>query len=441
MMKRKILTAAVAAATLAAGTAQAVIVGQGGTALLVPYVEYDTAGGEVTNTMVQITVGSETVARQLAAVITPNGSPDYSLAAGANVASPISSFKNFAGLTTDFPALDKADPTAVNVGVTALPVGQVARAGSGPNLHWYFFNADSVHQLDDSEVVSANDMFLFDWGSTVQALGAAAVTLADGVPGYLVFGSNTARSGADSELILWGDAMQINGNWESAAYIPVLPLNDWADPAAAAFNCTVAVGCDEVTYNGSYPTSVNPFVAGMTTGDGENAYAGERLTFDIPYFVPNTGAGILGETRHVIWVDQNYDGGTAGGPFAGCTKANWAGIGVEVYNTDETTNSAVVTFNRELNIIDVASVPGAQNGVVDADGVADAGFVWYNAPEATVSLGAGGASCVGTVAGDLYTDVHGGIAFALVDLLGGNLGQVQTEMAHERGIRQPPFQP
>ena len=432
-MKRKILTAAVAAATLAAGSAQAVIVGHGGTALLVPYVEYDTAGDGVTNTMVQITVGSRNVERQAAAGGAPVGAPLF-----APGASPMSSFQNAAAATTDFPTLANADPDGLNGG-PALPIGQVQRAIAANNLHWYFFDASSTHLLDDDMVVSANDMALFDWGGTVQALGAAAVALADGVPGYLVFGSNAARSGGYSQLILWGDAMQINGNWESAAYIPVLPLNDMPDAAVAGIaNCSTTTGaCDEVTYNGSYPTSVNPFMAGMTTGDGD--LVAERLTFDIPYFVPTGAAGgIGGETNHVIWLDQNYNGSpVTSGAYAGCLRTNWAGIGVEVFNTDETTNSAVVTFNQELNMIDVgASVAGARNGAADADGIIDAGFIWYNAPEARIT-----GLALGCNPALLDSDVHGGVAFALVDLLGGNLGQVQTEMAHERGLRPSPAQP
>jgi hypothetical protein len=233
------------------------------------------------------------------------------------------------GGPTDFPALANADPTGVNGG-PVLPVGQIQRAASGPNLHWYFFNAESVHQLDDDLVVSANDMALIDWGGTVQALGPAAVALVDGVPGYLVFGSQNARGGGYSELILWGDAMQINGNWESAAYIPVLPLNDIPDPLAGNFNChVVGLGgaaplCDEVTYNGSYPTSVNPYVAGMTLGDGDGI--AERLVFDIPYFVPTGAAGgIGGETHHVIWVDQNYNGGSSSAPYAAAAKPTGPG--------------------------------------------------------------------------------------------------------------------
>jgi hypothetical protein len=111
-----------------------------------------------------------------------------------------------------------------------------------------------------------------------------------------------------------------------------------------------------------------------------------------------------------------------------------------VFDTDETSNSAVVSFDQELNMIDVGTdVAGARNGTPDADGVIDSGFIWYNAPEAVVTLGAGCA--VAAVPGGPYGDVHGGVAFALVDLLGGNLGQVQTEMAHERGLRPAPAQP
>ncbi|RUQ40978.1 MAG: hypothetical protein EKK69_03520 [Candidatus Competibacteraceae bacterium] len=168
------VAAAVAAALGASGAAQAVIQGEPGDALLVPYV-ITTGSGKI-NTMVGII----------------SASPD-----------------KVAVDQLQFPTLTASAKTSTSC------------AGK---LHWYFFDIKSVEIVDGTLPVTCEDFVPFDFAAITANLPSAQNT-----PGYLVITDNDASPTVPSGKILYAAAYQIRGNWATQAYIPVLPMIDDVD--------------------------------------------------------------------------------------------------------------------------------------------------------------------------------------------------------------------
>jgi hypothetical protein len=352
---------------MGSGVAQAVTLGEPGEALLVPGVNYDSAAG--VNTMVGITVPSVL-----------GGDPFW------------------------FPGGAPYD-TAL---VTSAPAGLVANIPAPPAeaIHWFFFDEDSTHQLDNGMPATADDFVPFDWGATVVASGAAL----DGVPGYLVFANTAARAGGlpapvaplAGGFAMYGDAVIIQGNWASAAYIPVVPMTDTLDATAAP------VFVDNVIWLAGIPTAVSPLAAGIQLDDDDGV--ADNCVIDMRYFL---GPALGGGTDLVLWMDRNY------GPPA--FVPGYSNVAVDVFDTEEDSGSANINLSKELNWIDASTLPWTTH--VDADGLTDEGFVYIELPElmddGAVIAGPGG-SCV---------------AFSLIYFSGGaTAAQVQTALAHERGV-------
>ena len=194
------VAAAVAAALGASGAAQAVIQGEPGDALLIPYA-ITTGLGKI-NTMVGII----------------NASP-------SQVA-----LDQFPTLTAS--AKYNADGTARCAG----------------KLHWYFFDINSVEIVDGTLPVTCEDFVPFDFAAITQNLPSASSK-----PGYLVIADNDATPTKASGKILYAAAYQIRGNWATQAYIPVIPMIDDVDTATR----------DEVLHDGAFLKDVNPVTAGM----------------------------------------------------------------------------------------------------------------------------------------------------------------------------------
>jgi len=194
------VAAAVAAALGASGAAQAVIQGEPGDALLIPYA-ITTGLGKI-NTMVGII----------------SASPD-------KVA------------VDQFPTLTAS--AKYNSDGTARCAGK---------LHWYFFDINSVEIVDGTLPVTCEDFEPFDFAAITQNLPSASSK-----PGYLVIADNDATPTKASGKILYAAAYQIRGNWATQAYIPVIPMIDDVDTATR----------DEVLHDGAFLKDVNPVTAGM----------------------------------------------------------------------------------------------------------------------------------------------------------------------------------
>jgi hypothetical protein len=367
------VASAVAAAVGASGAAQAVILGEPGHALLVPHVLWDSKVG--VNTLIGVTVGND---REL---------QDSRRTNGKGLPTP---FYTWLGRGEASPGCGAKKSTS-----DAIP------SGTG-TLHYYFFNNESEHTVDFQGAITCEDFFRIDWGAEAQRRGVVAKV--NGKPGYLIISDNAANTGAArSNLALYGAAYLIQGNWQSQAYIPVVPLIDAPDDLVI----------DEVRYEGGRPGEVNPVTAGMPLASNEN----QTAVFSLRYFLD---PALNGNTRFVIWFDRNSN-----------DRAN---VDVLVYDADEIAVSSSVPLPNELNVLDLAKgdVPGtirtASKAIPDFAAEPDkaavnTGFVVFNVPDSTSDYN------------------RGGFAFSLVGVGGANNLQVQTELAHERGVGRLGFAP
>lgn len=289
---------AVAAALGATGAVQAVTLGHPGDALLVPYVIASRDAG--VNTLIGVTVAS------------PN-----------NVR---------VGQFADVNALGHPAAGTLTPPKTA--------GGCNGALHWYFFDVNSVEIVNDTLPVTCEDFVRIDWGH-IAYNPDRPLPSAQGVPGYLVITDNAATETRASDMILYGAAYLIQGNWASQAYIPVLPMVDKVDGAAG----------DEVEHAGSFLTSVNPVTAGMLL---PSATTGDTVQFSMRYFLdPALG----GTTNFVIWFPDN--------------SAARSTTSILVYDADEGNISARVSIPDELNVVSVG--PSATGSSVIRDGLIHVG--------------------------------------------------------------------
>lgn len=294
---------------------------------------------------------------------------------------------------------------------TVLGLGKGCESGL-KQLHWYFFSKKSVHLADGTIKVSCNDFARLDWGYIVTNPNRPFPSL-NGVTGYLVISSNDARadgSSPPSNYSLYGSAYLIQGNWASEAFIPVLPLRDSEDPIR-----------DEVQYAGNIPKQVNPKSAGMPLAD----HATKASRFSLRYFLGD--AGLEGSTRWVFWFPDNS------GDVHGNGKINRAAVPVDIYDADEVAISTTVALPDELNVIEASTVDGtfndpAAHAIIEVTGMTPAkntGFVLFQLADTS-----------NTATGDQYS--RAGVAFSLIGIGGVNASQVQTDLAHERGIISAP---
>ena len=313
---------------------------------------------------------------------------------------------------------DSAAGVNTMVGVTvgdSVPPGQFPTVqgegsecsdGALKQLHWYFFSTKSVHLADGAVNISCNDFSRFDWGFVITNPARPFPSL-DGVTGYLVLSSNNARSdSAFSSFTLYGSAYLIQGDWASEAYIPVLPLLD------AAGGVT-----DEVTYKGGIPSDVNPLLSGMPLA--YNADVAAR--FSLRYFLDND---LSGTTRFVLWFPDNS------GDKHGDGTISRTAVAIDVYDADEVAVSSTLSLPNELNVIDASDIDGTINDpsgheitdLASGQPALDTGFVLFHLADTS-----------NTETGDEYS--RAGIAFSLIGLgTSANSAQVQTDLAHERGV-------
>lgn len=362
---RKIgVAAAVASALGASGAANAVLLGAPGDALLIPHVITTDAAGEVVNTLIGVTVASN---------------------ARVNAA-------QFADLSVLAPAHPPGH------GTLSFPKNDRDGCGrSGARLHWYFFDIESNELVNDTIPVTCEDFVRIDWNYITES---KVLPSGRNVPGYMVITDDRSDpSSTKSEMILYGAAYLIQGNWASMAYIPVLPLVDNVDGTQG----------DEVAYAGTFVESVNPVTAGMLLPSADTNRA---ATFSLRYFLD---PALSGSTTFVLWFPENNR-----------TDRNVQSI--LVYDADQRAISARTSIPYELNTVAVApdaTATGAFTGVIrdglvhtnpDGEGISavgpavNTGFVLFSVADYRE-----GTSSVTPIEGS-----RAGFAFSLIGLGGAN---------------------
>lgn len=302
-----------------------------------------------------------------------------------------------------------ADPTNVNVAQFPTLTGPKSASGCDDDaeLHWFFFNSRSEKLADGFIPVTCDDWVGIDWGAVVAGVGNnRPIPSALGVPGYMVIADAAASETRASGMILYGAAFYIAGNWASQAYIPVLPLIDAVD----------GTRYDEVDHKGtSSLDEVNPVAAGMLLPGS----AGETAYFSLRYFVAEKQGqdSVGGSTAFVLWFPDNV-----------ARRGNQT---ILVFDEDETYISARTSIPNELNILKVApdaEVGGVFSGVI-RDGLSYTGFVEFDVADYCIT--ASNPTC-NTVT---ENGSRAGVAFSLIGVNGALVEQVQTELAHERGVK------
>jgi hypothetical protein len=110
------------------------------------------------------------------------------------------------------------------------------------------------------------------------------------------------------------------------------------------------------------------------------------------------GTDPVGATQFVLWFPDNSS--------ARSNNTIW------VYDADENYGSARASYPKELNILTI----GPEGDI--KDWLDETGFVLFEVSD-----------------GPATPASRGGIAFSLIGVAGANALQIQTELAHERGVK------
>jgi hypothetical protein len=349
-----------------AGATLAISQGEPGEALLVPYVVYDSVDN--INTLIGLTVPS-----------TLGLDPNQTERGGS------------ANAGTGFATAPQENSTDCD-----LP-GAPNNTEETGNISWWFFDTTGIIQYEGVMPTGCDDFVPFDWGTEV---GSSGINALDGMSGFLIFGNTSATFGTfDPAFGLYGDAAVIHGNWESAAYIPVLPL------ANSGNTTPLRQGVREIVYTGGQPISFSPLTSGVGL-DNDDGAADDTVSFDMRYFLDPS---LSGATELVVWMDQNCRGGADG-----CDRRH---VPVNTFDTDRNSLASELDLGKMLNVIDASTLARPSS--------ASSGFVRVAMPEISDSNAAGSEG-----------PDHAGVAFSLIQFsTPGNAQQVQTALAHERGVK------
>lgn len=316
-------------------------------------------------------------------------------------------------------------------------------------IHWYFYDVRSNHLLNGVIPVTDNDFVRFDWCTTIRETGQTAL---NGVNGYLIFTTDEVDRADNLALLesvpryaLYGHAYQIQGEWESQAFIPIVsnPLHSYLDvdeatgvPQPAGNPARIA----NVVKRDGYPAFARLLSGSNFAARGTN----EPLRRDVymRYFLDPK---LATENRMVFWFNNNSGsvaaaslGYTAGNGYAGVvslvqTRNNVAG---ETYDSEQIyRNSFSISLPDELNILR-SYPPGVETGprfpgmihesVEPYSGatVVNTGIVRFGIPEAVLTANSAGTQF------STKPFVSSGVSFNLLGLgAGAAAAQLQTEMA------------
>jgi len=365
------IAAAVTAALGATGAAQALTLGEPGEALLLPYALCDRAAGHSVDTLIGITVPA-----RLGMDPTPVGK--------------VLSNTGTQGFSTA--------PR-----VSGYNAGSGIAASGSTNIHWYFYDDRSTPVIDGRVPATPEDYVPFDWCSKIDEAGAERV--AEGVRGYLVF-ANDPETASNAGFAMYGDAALVQGNWESAAYLPVVPM-----AASPGETVPIAACVNEITRSSSqnFPEDVRPLCAGIPLDNNDTN--DDAAVIAVRYFMD---PALNGSTDMVFWFDNNEG------------VRSRSKMHIEVYDTEEQHSSATIDLPNELNVVTLDGVdpahtlPGTRHTA--GDGMVNQGHIWLQFQE--------------NPRNELFVGPqHAAVAFSLIHFgTGTNANQVQTALAQERGI-------
>lgn len=264
-------------------------------------------------------------------------------------------------------------------------------------ISWWFFGDVGNLQLKGTLLTGCDDFVALDWGSVVNSSGNPSL---NGKLGYLVLANDVATSGANPPVFaMYADTMVIRGNWQSAAYISTLPMTDDAG------NLGPLQGINEIAYAGSEAAIYSPLTSGMGL-DNDDGVLDDTVRFDMRYFLDPE---LNGSTELVVWLDQNCRGGTDG-----CDRRN---VPVTTFDTNRASVAGVMNLSKILNVINPSTLARPNN--------AFSGFVRVQMPEVSDVKAAGSEG-----------PDSAGVGFSLIRFsTPGNSEQVQTILAHERGVK------
>lgn len=313
--KQLALAGSVAALAGASIPAQAIIVGAPGEAALVPFAVYTNngqAGSWDFNTLVRVTVPSQLGNDVIQNCYTaPHVSPGNTAQQGCNV------------LQT---GLELPSEIATN-----------------NTVHWYFLDQRSVHRLNGTFPVTADDTYLFNWEE--KASGQLPGTI-----GYLLFVNENAANGGNAQFAFNTDAyltfelnngLAVDEYSDEIVWIPSLPMADGAD--AGATQPTLANNVVEYM-GGQLVLEASPLVAGERTIWADGIL--NNYVFDLPLAVnQNDDIAAANDTPYlqqgtiaVVWNDRNVD-------------APWTGMVAYRYNNNEQRCSGNISLPDELNLL------------------------------------------------------------------------------------------
>lgn len=359
-----IITGALCAAGYA-GSTLAISQAEPGEALLIPYVLYDSSKN--INTLTGITVPSTL------------GNDPTQIEIG-NVANSGSGFT-----------------TARQEGATDCDLtGAPDNTGETGVISWWFFDDVGALLHKGTLFTGCDDFVALDWGSEVNSSGISTL---NGKLGYMILANNVATSGSNSPLFaMYADTIVIRGNWQSAAYIPPLPMTDNGG------NLGPRQGFNEIVYTGGEPTAYAPLTSGMAL-DNDDGAANDTVRFDMRYFLDPS---LNGSTELVVWLNKNCRGGADG-----CDRRN---VSVTTFDTNRASVAGVINLSKILNVIDPSTLARPNNAL--------SGFVRVQMSEASDNNTAG-----------FEGPDHAGVGFSLIRFsTPGNSQQVQTILADRKSV-------
>jgi hypothetical protein len=366
LRKRELIFIGTLCAASYAGVVQAISQAEPGEAVLIPYMLYDSSKG--INTLTGITVPS-----------TLGTDPSQIEIGGAA--------NGAVGFTT------AGDEAAGDCSLTGAP-NNTSETGV---ISWWFFDDVGNIQHKGTLFTGCDDFVALDWGSVVNNSGIPSL---NGKLGYLVLANNVATSGASPpDFAMYADTMVIRGTWQSAAFIPTLPMTDNAG------NAGPRQGINEIVYAGGEPTDYAPLTSGMGL-DNDDGATDDTVRFDMRYFLEPS---LNGSTELVVWLGQNCRGGADG-----CDRRN---VSVTTFDTNRASVAGVMDLSKIFNVINPSTLARPNNAL--------SGFVRVQMPEVSDS----------NAAGSQGPD-SAGVGFSLIRFsTPGNSEQVQTILAHERGVK------
>jgi len=224
-------------------------------------------------------------------------------------------------------------------------------------VHWFFMNQASEHVVDGSIDVTPDDVAIIDWGHVVKS--RSKVGQLNTKAGYIVLTTEEGAKGHAADFSFFAEAWMIMGLQLAGtdtpypdiqiglldAKLPVIPMNDGADPAPVPQVEATPTEENSVieTSNGRYNIWASPLVGGIRTnwsdGDGTDitlvdVTLGNR---NIVIGEPNMLNLAQVPTLLVGWNDRNAE--------------NWDSIPVDIFNDSEEQCSDSISMPWQLNLI------------------------------------------------------------------------------------------